>query len=133
MPMIKVVKGFLLPAEGGTMHYAPGEYDVDEATANHWFVQAHLEGFVEPPPRQGTPQYAQAMLNVEQAVRRAQPVGPSTQPAAALPPDVVHVASRSGMVPEGAHYFAGQPQEIKQLPDEDPPRSAISFMGTSPS
>ena len=128
--IIHVVKGFLLPTEGGAppLHYAPGEYEVDEAVAEHWFVKAHLEGFVEPEPRQGTAQYAQAMLNVEQAVRRNLPAPSTNQPQAPLPPDVVHVASRSGTVPDGAHYFAGAPQEDKPMPGQETKGPSVSFM-----
>ena len=74
MPIITVVKSFLFPTEAGLLHYDVGEYEVDDATADHWYVKAHLEGYVEPPPKIGTLAYAQAALNAEQAVRREVPV-----------------------------------------------------------
>lgn len=128
MPIITVVKAFTLATEGGgKLHYTPGEYEVDDATAEHWFVQAHLAGFVEPMPEPGTAQYAQRMLNVEQAVRNATPVAPNLQPPAPLLPDVVRVASRTGLVPEDTHFFAGGPQEDKPMPGQDEGPS-VSFV-----
>jgi hypothetical protein len=133
MPKIKVVRAFTHTTAEGKLHYTPGEYDVDDAIAEDWYVQAHLEGYQEPVPAPGTMQYAQAVLNAEQAVRRAQPAGPPTQPPAPLPPDVVRVATRSGNVPEGAHYFAGGPQVDKPLPGQEPaPQSQVNFLGTPP-
>jgi hypothetical protein len=134
MPVITVVKPFLFrPAEGEpTRYYEPGEYEVDDATADHWFVRAHLEGYVQPEPAQGTFGYAQAKLNAEQAVRRTDlPAMTSTQPRAPISPEAIKVASRSSMIPEGAHYFAGGPQEDKPMPGaEDQPR--VSFIANQP-
>jgi hypothetical protein len=132
MPLINVVRGFTHTTEAGKLRYEPGEYDVDEATAEDWFVKAHLEGFVDPMPARGSTQYAQAMLNTEQAVRRAQPVGPPTQPPAPLPPDVVMAASRTGLVSEDAHYFAGKPQVDKPLPGIEETGPRVSFLGAAP-
>jgi hypothetical protein len=132
MPVIKVVKSFLLPSpEAGLLHYGVGEFEVDEATAEHWYVRAHLEGYVEPPPKPGGLGYAQAALDAEQAVRRDLPMATMTQPRPPLPPGTIEVASRSGMVPEGAHYFAGQPQVDKPMPGHDEVR--VNFLTASPS
>ena len=133
MPMITVVKPFTHTTPKGKLYYAVGEYDVDEAVASDWFVQAHLAGYEEPMPPRGSAQYAQRMLNTEQAVRRATPVnGGSLQPPAPLPPDVERVASRTGLVPEGAHYFAGQPQEDKPMPGTNESGPRVSFLAPSP-
>ena len=130
MPMINVVKPFTHTTASGKLYYSAGEHEVEDAVADDWYVKAHLAGFTEPPPSRGTLQYAQAMLNTEQAVRRNQPSPPINQPLAPLPPDVVAVASRSGAVPEGAHYFAGGPQEDKPLPEQSATGPQISFFGT---
>ncbi len=130
MPIINVVKSFLFPTDAGLLHYDPGEYDVDEDTASHWFVQAHLEGYQEPEPSMANPAYSQIKLAMEQAVR--QPVAAPArmeQPRAPLPPNVIHATSRNGAVPEGAHYFAGQPQVDKPLEAA----TGISFLSHNPS
>jgi hypothetical protein len=79
----------------------------------------------------GTFGYAQAKLNAEQSVRRDLPVDVSTQPRAPINPEAIKVASRSASIPEGAHYFAGGPQEDKPMPGaEDKPR--VSFIANQP-
>jgi hypothetical protein len=130
MPTIKVAKPFIHTTESGKRHYSLGEHDVDDDVAEDWYVKAHLEGAPTPAPARGSMQYAQAMLNTEQAVRRNLPTAQISQPPAPLPPDVVQVASRSGMVPEGAHYFAGGPQEDKPLPGQGDTAPQVSFFGT---
>jgi hypothetical protein len=133
MAIINVAKSFIHNTATGKLFYAVGEYDVDEAIADDWYVKAHLEGCAEPDPARGSAQYAQAMLNTEQAVRKAEPVAVSIQPHAPLPPDVMQVASRTALVPEGAHYFAGKPQEDKPLPGQDEAGPRISFLSSAPS
>ena len=132
MPMINVAKPFILTLATGKTYYEPGEQEVDAEVAEHWFTQAHLVGFEEPPPPRGSQQYAQAALNTEQAVRLAEPVSGNLQPPAPLPPDVERAASRTGLVPDGAHYFAGQPQTDKPLPTETEQPARVSFLGHAP-
>jgi hypothetical protein len=91
-----------------------GTYEVTEEIASHWYMKAHLAGYEPPPPAPGTHQFAQEALLAAQGVRMAQPVSMQGQAPAALPDDV-RVASRSGTVAEGSHYFAGAPQEDKPL------------------
>lgn len=37
-----------------------GIYDVDDYTAGHWYVMAHLKGYVEPPKGPGTAEWQMA-------------------------------------------------------------------------
>jgi hypothetical protein len=68
MPVIHVVKPFMLQLEHGKLtEYIVGRYEVTDEVAKHWYVQAHIEGFVEPPPATGTEQ--QAVLLATQAAR----------------------------------------------------------------
>ena len=47
---IYVSKGFDFTADDGSVtKFKPGKHVVDEAVANHWFVQAHLEEEREEP------------------------------------------------------------------------------------
>lgn len=42
MPKITVIKKFTLTNDDHTQQtFEPGEYDVDDATAKHWYVQIH--------------------------------------------------------------------------------------------
>jgi hypothetical protein len=103
MPVVRVVKHFILQHDDGRkVEYIPGNYDVDEETAAHWYFQAHLEGFVEPDPADGTQQYAQKMLIAEQAVRMGEPESAQGQKAAPTPDGV----ARAEPTPV---YFAGEP------------------------
>jgi hypothetical protein len=142
MPIIHVAKRFTLqmqcidaegkPAEGEPLKldFTPGDWEVTEEIANHWFVLPHTVGYIEPGPIRGTPQYAEQALKAQQAARQTVGVQKLGQPAAPIPPEVVpadshpQVASRSGMVSEGAHYFAGRPQEDKPIPG-----SGIALLG----
>ena len=90
--LIRVAKRFMLQTADGMTQYLPGVYDVDPATADHWYVKAHLEGFKEPPRPQG-PSFAQASLKAMQAVRMAQPVGAMQEQAQAAPPPGVPTAA----------------------------------------
>jgi hypothetical protein len=104
----KLVKVF---AEARKIEYLPGHYDItDEEILSHWYFQAHLEGYQEPPPPDGTPQYAAQMLKVEQAVRMGESVADQGQKPEQTPqPEGIERA-----VP--VHYFAGRP-----IPDENSP------------
>lgn len=98
------------------LRFLPGIYqDVPDDVANHWYVQAHLEGYEPPAPAPGTHQFAQEALLAAQGVRMMQPVHQQGQQPAPLGPDV-RVMQRSGEVSPDAHYFAGEPQEDKELP-----------------
>jgi hypothetical protein len=44
---------------------APGEYEVDQEIADHWYTQMHLEGYQQPP--MNVPSEVRIMLTVEQA------------------------------------------------------------------
>jgi hypothetical protein len=48
----------------------PGEYEVDQDVADHWYTQAHLEGYVPPPPN--VPAEVRVMLTTEQAKLKAE-------------------------------------------------------------
>ena len=42
MPKITVIKKFTLTRDDHTQQvFEPGEYEVDDATAKHWYVQVH--------------------------------------------------------------------------------------------
>jgi hypothetical protein len=49
---------------------APGEYEVDQEVADHWYTQMHLEGYVPPPP--SVPSEVRVMLTAEQAKDKAE-------------------------------------------------------------
>jgi hypothetical protein len=112
--------------EGEKVWFDPGIYDLPEEVAGHWMIRAHTEGYRPPPPDIGSPQYAQQAALAQQAVRMMQPVTRQGQQPAPLPPGV-SVASRSGMVSDGAHYFAGNPQVDRPLPGSEGPQGAISW------
>jgi hypothetical protein len=111
MPTIKVLKRFLLKDEKDQLtEYLPGDYDVSDEIANHWYVVAHCEGYQAPPPPMGTAQYAAAELRVAQAARIGAPPGTVTQ----RPPE-----------PGSPVNFAGRalPQTPNQLPGFTDPRT----------
>lgn len=112
--------------------FVPGTYDVSEEIANHWYTKAHLVGFEPPAPAAGTHQFAQESLLAAQGVRMMQPVSQQGQTPAPLPDDVK--VMRPGEMPEGAHYFAGQPQEDKPMPGREPQAStqSVSFLADKP-
>jgi hypothetical protein len=93
--------------------YEPGEYDVTQETADHWYFKAHLEGYQPPPPPIGSDQYAQRALMAEQATRQGEAQAEAVQtPAPAL---------SNATVATPATRFAGKPVE-----DKDPNR--VSFL-----
>ena len=80
MPIIHVAKRFVLQGDDHKLtEYKVGTYDVEDWVADHWFTQAHMEGYVEPPPKTGTEQ--QATLLAQQAARLNEPVENQTQEA----------------------------------------------------
>lgn len=104
MPIVRVVKQFILQTDDGKRtNYIPGTYDVPDEIAEHWYFKCHLEGYVEPPPPDGTHQYAQRMLFAEQAVRMGERPEDQGQKPAELPPGTETARP--------VHYFAGE--EIK--------------------
>jgi hypothetical protein len=139
MPVVKIVKRFTLqlnpvqigeaPDENGKLvpvfaearkiEFLPGIYDLPDEQAEHWYLKCHVEGYVDPPPPDGTTQYAAQMLKVEQAVRMAEPVEEQGQKPEQTPsPEGVERA-----VP--VHYFAGNP-----MPEQPQPRP--SWLPPSP-
>jgi hypothetical protein len=90
-------------AEARKIEFLPGTYDLPEEIADHWYLKANLEGYVPPEPADGTMQYAEKMLRVEQAVRMTEPVEEQGQKPAdtPMPPGVERATP--------VHYFAGQP------------------------
>jgi hypothetical protein len=54
----------------------PGEYEVDQPVADHWYTQMHLDGYV-PPPTSITPE-VRVMLTVEQAKAKQEQVPATT-------------------------------------------------------
>lgn len=99
--------------EGEREIFTPGFYEVSEAVANHWYVRAHLEGFVDPLPQTGAPDYAQKAAFAAKAARNGTSMEEAAPPPAPEPP---------GTTP-AKHYFAGQAIE-----DKDPPQTP-SWMG----
>lgn len=93
---VNVVKPFTLSRDDGTRsHYRPGEQDMPEVDADHWYAQQHLEGAPEPVYPVGTPQYAeqQARLAAEQRQTRAvkdQQVHQAAEAARAASPEEEH-------------------------------------------
>lgn len=86
MPTIHVAKAFIYQtADERKQQFAPGLYDVDDDTAGHPFVQAHLAGYATP-PRANAPSYEQQTLEIMQAVRRNEPVAAQAAPIAPPPP-----------------------------------------------
>ncbi len=79
MPIINIVKPFMLNENNRLTEFRVGRYDVTDEVASHWYVQAHMEGYVEPPPKTGTEQ--QATLLAQQAARMNEPVEAQTQEA----------------------------------------------------
>lgn len=111
MPIIKVAKRFVLKDDNDQLvEYHPGEYDVDDWVAEHWYTKAFLEGYAAPPPPPGT--YAQAELRVAQAARIGAPL-----PAAEPEPEV--------QWPGKEVRFAGRelPKEPDQLQGFTDPRT----------
>jgi hypothetical protein len=43
-------------------YYEVGVYEVDDFIAEHWYVKAHLKGFMEPPKGPGTAEYQNARV-----------------------------------------------------------------------
>src|SRR4051812_25055428 len=141
--------------EPDKLTFMPGEHEVEDAVAEHWFVRPHLEGAVEETPQfvlyqQGAAQAAQwarqgAQMGVQQTIGQPpetaipDPALPMEQRkqaaedyAAPQQKEVPEVASRSGTVPEGSHYFAGKAQEDKPLPGHEPQAPGVSFLGGAP-
>lgn len=148
MPVIHVVKGFTFqhnPEQTGTRpddkdptkevpvfapmgrheRFEPGYHDVSDTLAGHWYVQAHCEGFVDPPPPLGSPDFLQQQLRAAAAARDGVSMDAAAPQPAPLPPHVDVMRSGSN-IPEGAHYFAGRPQEDKQI------ELPISYAGKPP-
>lgn len=136
MPVIHVVKAFTFqhdPERTGTRRddktgemvpvfaaigrqerFEPGYHDVSEALADNWYVQAHLEGFVDPPPPLGAPDFLQQQLLAASAARDGVSMTAAAPQPAPLPPHVDVMRSGSN-IPDGAHYFAGKPQQDTQM------------------
>ena len=47
MAKINVIKPFSLNLNGAVQHFAAGSHEVEDATAEHWYVQAHIEQAAE--------------------------------------------------------------------------------------
>jgi hypothetical protein len=91
--------------EGERVEFVPGPVDVPEHIANHWYVQAHLEGFVEPPPKPTMADFAQRQLLAARAARNNTSVDEAAPPPAVSPRGV-----------PAAHYFAGHKLEDQPAP-----------------
>jgi hypothetical protein len=94
----KMVPVFALEGERQLFHV--GLHDVPDHIAQHWYVQAHLEGYEAPAPLPAQPDYSYQMkaLQAARAGRNTTSVAEAAPPAAPLPPGV--------QAPE-RHYFAG--------------------------
>jgi hypothetical protein len=101
----KVVPVFAV--EGERQEFLPGFYEVPDHVAEHWYVQAHLANFVDPPPQRAQPDYAQRVAIAARAGRNGTSME-EAEPKPAPPPPGVQPAPR--------HYFAGQPIEDKETP-----------------
>jgi hypothetical protein len=105
MPMIQVVKPFTLQLdpkvtemldptdrEGKRMttvtspsemrYFDIGIYEVDDYTANHWYVQVHLKGYQEPAKGPGTAEYQMAQMQKPKTEKDE-----LTDPTQPMPPD----------------------------------------------
>lgn len=141
--------------EPDKLTFPPGEHEVPDDIAEHWFVQAHLEGAVEQNPQfvlyqQGAALAAQsarrgAQMGVQQTIGQppetaiADPSLPmeerkqAAEDYAARQQKVMpEAASRSGLVADDAHYFAGKPQEDRAMPGREPQAPGVSFLGSAP-
>jgi hypothetical protein len=112
MPIVRVVKPHMLNIDGKLTQYLTGQYEVSDEVAGHWYFKMHLEGYEEPPPPEGTHQYAAVQI-AEQAARLGEPVSEQGQKAKNTP-------LPQGVTQPETHYFAGKPQP------EDP--KATSWM-----
>ena len=74
-------------------YYDVGLYDVDAATAEHWYVKAHLKGYEEPPKALGSAEFAMAQIQkpIEQPpVEGTEAEGAKeapAEPSQPMPPD----------------------------------------------
>jgi hypothetical protein len=93
---------------GEMQRFEVGEQDVPDHVADNWYVQAHCEGFVDPPPKLAQPDYAQKMLIAGRAARNATSMEEAAPQPAPLPPGVTPPPER--------HYFAGKKQEDTPAP-----------------
>jgi hypothetical protein len=137
MPIIHVLKPFILqhdaqqigvtkndrgeevPAyadHGERQFFAAGYHEVSDKVANHFYVRAHCEGFVEPPPKPEQADYAQRMLLAARAGRNTTSVAEAAPPPAPLPPGVT-------VSTPVQHRFAGHHVE------DVPPPPTPSWMG----
>jgi hypothetical protein len=71
----------VLPSE--TLFFPMGIHEVEDRLAEHWYVKAHLKGYVEPPRGPGTAEYQMAQA---QKPRETAPTDP-TQPTQPMPSD----------------------------------------------
>jgi hypothetical protein len=114
MPVINVAKRFLLQlvSDGPIVEYLPGQYEVTEEVAEHWFVKPHLVGAVI----QSHPAVpvAQTTLLVEQAVRMSESVSSQAPGLPDAPPGTVPAKKEEV-------FFAGTPQS------EEAKRSTLSL------
>src|SRR3954465_11746487 len=149
MPTIKVAKAFTLTlepkplgestdvagkpvtvyqGEPDKLRFTPGEHEVEQAIADHWYVKTHLEGAVEHHPQRLLYQQAAEQAG-QQARGTSQPIVQHSIPGEGAS----EVMSRSGEVPEGAHYFAGAPQVDRPMPGEGGPgEPGIGYLPPAP-
>lgn len=80
-----------LPSE--TEFFAIGVHDVEPHVAEHWFVKAHLKGYVEPPKGPGTAEYQMQQMQKPREEAATDP----TQPTQPMPSDAG--APRMAMLP----------------------------------
>lgn len=114
---------------GRMQRFEVGRYEVDDWFAAHWYVRPHLEGYVQPPPPVGAPDFLQQQLQAGQAAREGISMEEAAPKPAPLPANVemaqpiMEATHTTGGVSPDAHYFAG-----KRLPEQPTPPS-ISYMG----
>lgn len=112
-------------AVGEMQPFAVGRHEVSEAVAEHWYVKAHLEGYVNPPPQVGQPDFLQQQLLASQAARD----GVSMEEAAPKPaPPLIEVMQSGSNIPQDSVYFAG-----KKQPEQPTPATGMSWLPGSAS
>ena len=114
----------MFAAMGHQQRFTVGQHEVTEAVANHWYVRAHLEGYVSPGPVPGQADFAQQQALAAQAARNGTSVEAQMAKPAPVPPNV-EVMHTTGEVPPDAHYFAGGRQPEPQQP------AGVSYLGRS--
>lgn len=123
MPTIHVARGFVFNHGDRREEFPPGDHDVPEEVASHWFTQAHLVGVAEPAPLE--PSYEEKLERALAAVHNADPTKNPGPPV--VESNAVELLHQPGSVDPRARYFAGKEQVDRLLPGQVPPPHAVSY------